>query len=138
MRIGIDIDGVVADTFHLLVNELNTFFSRDIQPRNVTSYDLCEVYGINAEQLENFSTASKNKLTEAPQPVPGALECLEGSIPVSSFGWMYWWKITCKMPGRSVTVILPYYFWMPHTTRALCRHWCSAATPGKKSVPTSN
>jgi len=77
MRIGIDIDGVVADTFHLLVNELNIFFSRDIQPRNVTSYDLREVYGIDAKQLEKFATASKIKLTDAPEPVPGALKCID-------------------------------------------------------------
>lgn len=78
MRIGIDIDGVIADTFPLLVNELNAFFSRDIQPRNVTSYDIVKVYNIDARQLEEFTSARKEFLVEAPEPVPGAVECLSG------------------------------------------------------------
>lgn len=76
MRIGIDIDGVIADTLPLLVAELNNFFNRNIRPRDVTSYNILDVYDIEAGKLEEFASSRKNILTEAPEPVPGAVPCL--------------------------------------------------------------
>ncbi len=74
MRIGIDIDGVIADTLPLLVDELNAYFKTNIQYEKVTSYDICKVYNIDRQQLQSFIKKKEKILIEKPQPIEGAIE----------------------------------------------------------------
>ena len=76
MRIGIDIDGVIANTFPLLVQELNNFFDKDLSYDDIVSYDLAKLYNVNQEQLKEFAQAKRNLLYDGPLPVPYAVDCI--------------------------------------------------------------
>lgn len=77
MNIGIDIDGVIANTLPLLVDELNAFFNKNIKYKDVNNYDIGKVYNLDNIQIENFIKAKGSLLVTDPKPMPGALECLK-------------------------------------------------------------
>lgn len=76
MRIGVDIDGVIANTFPLLVNELNTFFQKKLSYNDVANYNISKVFNLKNKQLYDFIEKKGNLLVEASQPMPGAVDCL--------------------------------------------------------------
>ncbi|AGL01585.1 5' nucleotidase, NT5C type [Desulfoscipio gibsoniae] len=76
MRIGIDIDGVIANTFPLLVRELNNFFNKNLSYDEIIDYDIGKVYNIEREQLVEFAQLKQDLLLDGPAPVPNALECI--------------------------------------------------------------
>ncbi len=76
MRIGIDIDGVIANTFPLLVQELNEHFNKNLTYDDIVSYDIARIYNIKKEQLSEFVQLNKHLLQDNPLPVPLAMECI--------------------------------------------------------------
>lgn len=76
MRIGIDIDGVIANTFPLLVQELNEFFNKNLTYDDIVSYDLAKIYNLNKEQITEFIRAKGKLLQDGPLPVPKAVDCI--------------------------------------------------------------
>lgn len=72
MRIGVDIDGVLADSLPLWVNELNRFFNKNKQVEEIHLYDICRTYDITTQQLDQFLTRKGKYLMSEPLPVPGA------------------------------------------------------------------
>jgi len=76
MRLGVDIDGVVADTFPLLVGELNKFFQVDLALRDVNDYNIFKVYGLNEAEILQFLGAKEKTIMEGPAVKDGAVECL--------------------------------------------------------------
>lgn len=73
MRIGVDIDGVIADTFPLLVQELNAYFAVRFELKHVYDYDIYNVYGITPEEVDQFNRDKGNILIEDPLPLEGAI-----------------------------------------------------------------
>ncbi|ABO51422.1 conserved hypothetical protein [Desulforamulus reducens MI-1] len=51
MRIGIDLDGTIADNLELLVQTMNHYCSKDLCGEEIYQYNLCEVYNIKEEQF---------------------------------------------------------------------------------------
>jgi len=76
MRIGIDIDGVIADTFPLLVQELNTYFNKNLTFDDIICYDIAAVYNLKKEQLTEFAHLKVPFLQDNSLPVPLAVECI--------------------------------------------------------------
>ncbi len=76
MRIGIDIDGVIANTFPLVVQELNKFFNKNLSYDDIVSYDIAKVYNIKKEQLIEFVQLKEQTLVDSSLPVPLAVECI--------------------------------------------------------------
>jgi len=72
MRIGVDIDGVVADTFPLLVAELNSYFRVAVKISDIHQYDLDKFYHVTRMELERFYRDRGELLIECPPPVKGA------------------------------------------------------------------
>lgn len=76
MRIGVDIDGVVADTFPLLLRELNSYFGRQIQAADFTHYDIRKVYGISEQEFREFIRSKELYLMEDSLPMAGVVHYL--------------------------------------------------------------
>lgn len=72
MRIGVDIDGVLADSLPLWVNELNRFFSKNKLVEEIHLYDICRTYEITTHELHQFLARKGKSLMSEPLPVPGA------------------------------------------------------------------
>lgn len=72
MRIGVDIDGVLADSLPVWVNELNSFFNKNKRVEDIHLYDICETYKITEEALYKFLEHKGNYLMSAPPPVTDA------------------------------------------------------------------
>ena len=77
VRIGVDIDGVVADTFPLILRELNQYFGKQIRSEEFKDYDVRKVYGIDEGQFKEFIRNREQLLIKEPWPVEGAAEHLK-------------------------------------------------------------
>lgn len=72
MRIGVDIDGVLADSLPLWINELNRFFNKNKRLEEIHLYDICQTYEITTGELHNFLARKGKYLMSKPLPVIGA------------------------------------------------------------------
>jgi hypothetical protein len=72
MRVGVDIDGVLADSLPLWVDELNRFFKKNKRVEEIHIYDICRTYEITPRELDDFLRSKGRLLMSAPPPVTGA------------------------------------------------------------------
>lgn len=75
MRIGVDIDGVVSDSYPLWLEELNRHYGKSITI--IDNYDMHLVFNVSSEDMNNFFVDNIERLLMMPQPVPGAKEGIE-------------------------------------------------------------
>ena len=54
MKIGVDIDGVLANSLPLWVTELNKFFNKNKQLEEIHLYDIHKTYGVSFIELKLF------------------------------------------------------------------------------------
>jgi len=76
LRIGVDIDGVLADSLPLWTKELNSYFGKNKKVEDLHLYDICQTYGINQRQLDEFIRLKGRYLMTAPPPVKGSTQFL--------------------------------------------------------------
>ncbi|TEB04602.1 5' nucleotidase, deoxy (Pyrimidine), cytosolic type C protein (NT5C) [Pelotomaculum schinkii] len=72
MRVGVDIDGVLADSLPLWVKELNDYFKQNKSLQQIQLQDVCRTYGITGEELLGFLHDRGRFLMTSPPPLPGA------------------------------------------------------------------
>ena len=72
MRIGVDIDGVLADSLPLWVTELNKFFNKNKRVEDIHLYEIHKTYEITPDDLELFLDRKGRFLMSEPAPVPGS------------------------------------------------------------------
>lgn len=72
MKIGVDIDGVLANSLPLWVAELNRFFNKNKRVEEIHLYDIYNTYGITPGELKLFLERRGSFLMNAPAPVAGA------------------------------------------------------------------
>jgi uncharacterized HAD superfamily protein len=77
MRVGVDIDGVLADTLPLWVGELNKHFNKNKKVEEIHLYDLLETFELENEQLRGFIREKGQDMMSAPAPIPGAAHYLK-------------------------------------------------------------
>lgn len=75
LKIGLDIDGVVADSFPVFRRELNKHFGKDIF--EINSYDMSKLYNIPADDLNSFFVTNMEYLFLAPNPKEGVVETIQ-------------------------------------------------------------
>lgn len=66
MRIGIDIDGVIADTFPFLIDELNNYFQANLNLEDINDYNIFKVYGLSDIEALKFIHEKEQDLIERP------------------------------------------------------------------------
>ena len=74
LKIGLDIDGVVADSFPVFIRELNRHYGKDIKELN--NYDMTEIYGVAWDEMSQFFHDNMDYLFSAPKPMPGAVDSI--------------------------------------------------------------
>lgn len=72
MRIGVDIDGVLADSLPLWISELNRYFNKNKRVKEIHLYDICQTYEITEQDLGEFLKRRGRYLMSRPSPVQGA------------------------------------------------------------------
>ena len=76
MRVGVDIDGVLADSLTLWVTELNGYFNKNKRYEDILIYDLAQNFELTHEQLMEFAQEKGPYLMSSPRPIPCAAEYL--------------------------------------------------------------
>lgn len=74
LKIGLDIDGVVADSFPVFLRELNSHYGKDV--KELKNYDMTEIYGVAWEEMSQFFHDNMDYLFSAPKPIEGAVESI--------------------------------------------------------------
>lgn len=72
MRIGVDIDGVLADSLPLWVTELNNYFKQNKSLQEMQLQYVCRTYGITGEEFHGFLLDRGKFLMTSPAPLAGA------------------------------------------------------------------
>lgn len=70
MRIGIDIDGVVSDSYPAWLRELNRHYGKNITV--LEDYEMHLVFDVPWDDMNDFFVQNVNQLFSIPKPVPGA------------------------------------------------------------------
>ncbi len=76
MRIGVDIDGVLADSLSLWINELNSYFKKNKRVEQIRLLDICETYEVTSRELSGFLARRGRYLMTRPEPITGASQYL--------------------------------------------------------------
>ena len=77
MRVGVDIDGVLADSLTLWVNELNTYFNKNKLFEEIHLYDLAQTFELEHDQIMGFVKEKGQYMMSSPCPIPNAAHYLE-------------------------------------------------------------
>lgn len=72
MKIGVDIDGVLADSLPLWVAELNKFFNKNKRVEDIHLYEIYRTYDITNDDLALFLERKGRFLMREPAPVAGS------------------------------------------------------------------
>jgi len=75
MRIGVDIDGVVCDSYPSWLGELNRHYGKEI--KELHSYEMHLLFEVPYEDMNNFFVENVEHLFTVPQPMPGVKKALE-------------------------------------------------------------
>ncbi|MHB1654259.1 MAG: 5' nucleotidase, NT5C type [Desulfitobacteriaceae bacterium] len=78
MRIGVDIDGVIADSYPAWLKELNRHYGKNISV--LEDYDMHLVFDVAWDDMNDFFVENVDHLLGIPQPVVGAKEGIETLI----------------------------------------------------------
>ncbi|KGK90964.1 hypothetical protein DP73_05805 [Desulfosporosinus sp. HMP52] len=70
MRIGIDIDGVVSDSYPFWLQELNCHYGKNIPC--LDDYNMHISFEVTTEDMNNFFETNIERLLMMPKPIPGA------------------------------------------------------------------
>lgn len=93
LRIGLDIDGVVADSFPVFIRELNKHYGKDIT--ELKTYNMTDIYGVEWDEMSQFFHDNMEYLFSAPKPMPGAVEGINDLVE-SGHEIVY---VTARAPG---------------------------------------
>lgn len=72
LKIGLDIDGVVSDSFPVFIKELNRYYGKDV--KEINNYDMSETFGVDWNEMSRFFCDHMEYLFSAPEPMKGAVE----------------------------------------------------------------
>jgi hypothetical protein len=72
MRVGIDIDGVLADSLSLWVRELNIYFNKNVRVEDFHLYDIRKTYDLAVDEIDSFIELKGKDLMTRSLPFPGA------------------------------------------------------------------
>ena len=77
MRVGVDIDGVLADSLTLWVAELNKYYNKNKRYEDIHLYDLAQTFELKPEQLADFIKEKGQYMMASPRPIPDAAAYLK-------------------------------------------------------------
>ena len=78
MRIGVDIDGVVSDSYPAWLGELNQYFGKNITV--LEDYEMHLVFDVPCDDMNNFFVQNVERLFDIPHPMKGAKKGIESLL----------------------------------------------------------
>lgn len=75
-RIGVDIDGVIADSQPVIINKLNHYFGKYYTLDDFVDFDPVKMFGVDRNELDRFIMRWELEIIEEAVPLPGAVETL--------------------------------------------------------------
>ncbi len=75
MRIGVDIDGVVSDSYPCWLTELNLHFGKNVTV--IDDYEMHLAFEVSRDTMNDFFTCNAERLLMIPKPITGAKEGIE-------------------------------------------------------------
>ena len=76
IKLGIDIDGVIADSQPVIIAELNARYGKDYALADFVDFNPVKMYGIDRKQLDDFIMEREGNIIRTARPMPGALEAI--------------------------------------------------------------
>lgn len=70
MKIGIDLDGTVADNFDLLVETFNGYCGKSLQGKDIKQYSLCKTYNITEQEFNDLMDQKEEGIIMASPLIP--------------------------------------------------------------------
>jgi len=102
LKIGLDIDGVVANSFPVFREELNRHYGKNIE--KIDQYDMTKVYDVAWDELHNFFDQHMEYLFLKAEPMEGAVQTI-GSWLDAGHEIVF---ITARKCGAEETVTLKW------------------------------
>jgi len=78
VRIGVDIDGVVSDSYPCWLKELNQHFGKKLTV--IDDYEMHLAFEVSREAMNEFFVCNAEHLLITPKPIPGAKEGIEALL----------------------------------------------------------
>lgn len=103
LQIGLDIDGVVADSFTVFRQELNKHYGKDIV--SIDHYDMTKVYDVPWDNLSRFFDDHMEYLFSASKPMAGAVQSVHALLQ-AGHAITY---ITARKSGEEERVTLKWF-----------------------------
>jgi uncharacterized HAD superfamily protein len=103
LKIGLDIDGVVADSFPIFLEELNKHYGKNVT--EINNYDMTKLYDVAWEDLDAFFEQNIEYLFFEPRPMEGALENINAWLK-AGHEIIY---VTARRPGAEERVTLRWF-----------------------------
>lgn len=101
--IGLDIDGVTADSFPVFLTELNKFYGKNVAVIN--NYDMSELFDVAWDDMDKFFEENVESLFFDPRPMEGALETIQNWLQAGHEIIF----ITSRKKGREEKVTLEWF-----------------------------
>ena len=78
MRVGLDIDGVISDSYSAWLQELNRHYGKNITV--LQDYEMHLVFDVPWDEMNDFFIQNTEQLLSMPQPMQGAKEGIEALL----------------------------------------------------------
>lgn len=75
-KIGIDIDGVIADSQPVIIKKLNDYFGSSYALEDFVNFDPRKMFGMDRRQLDAIIMDRELEIIEEALPIPGAIETI--------------------------------------------------------------
>lgn len=100
MKLGVDLDGTVADNLDLLVEAMNKYCSKNLCGQEIHQYNLCKTYNISEKDFISLMVTEEPNIIKKSPLIPFAKEKL---LRLYQDGWQIH-IITARNPGyREIT-----------------------------------
>lgn len=103
LKIGLDIDGVTADSFPVFLTELNKYYGKNVT--EISNYNISKLYDVAWDDMEKFFTENIEYLFLEPKPMEGALENIQKWLQAEHEIIF----ITSRKPGVEEKVTLQWF-----------------------------
>lgn len=75
-RLGLDIDGVIADSQTVIIECLNQYFNKNYQKSDFINFDPLKMFGVDRDTVDRLIMKRELDIIERSQPIAGAAEII--------------------------------------------------------------
>ena len=76
-RLGLDIDGVIADSQTVIIENLNQIYNKSYCKKDFINFDPMQMFGVDRDSIERLIMEQELDIIERAKPIDGAAEIIE-------------------------------------------------------------